>query len=154
MKAKRKRAYPPPAKVDVPALMARLPELRAKLAAGLDALNASITDAENAMAALRLNVYAEVELPNDGRPGWVRTLCFSKEGSLWKLMVEAGPKNGEVEAETLRNSSKATRMLGVQYLPALLKAMFEAKEIETGIVELNVGKVEAFIEFTKSLRGK
>lgn len=143
------RAPPPP--VDLKALVARVPELRERLAAATDHLNETLRKCETALTELRLGVYAEVDLPYH-RPGWTQALVFAKEGGDWRLLIETGPANGEVDVVPLVNAPRSVRLTAVEYLPALTSALLDAAVHEVAEVARTTEEVQSLIAKWEALK--
>ena len=141
---------PPPA-IDLKAVVARVPELRERLTQATELLNARLRACETALAELRLGVYAEVDLPYD-RPGWTQSLVFAKEGQEWRLLVETGPTDGEVDVVPLVNASRSIRLTATEYLPALTNALLEAALHETEVVTRSAEELQALIAKWEALK--
>lgn len=131
--------------------MARIPELRARLVTATDQLNASIRTAETVLAGLHLGVYAEVALPYD-RPGWTQALVFAKEHKEWRLLIETGPTDGEVDVVPLVNASRELRVTAVDYLPALASALLATAEEEVSRVGRSTEGVQVMIAKWEQLK--
>jgi hypothetical protein len=113
-------------KTPAPALaeaLGRARVLATEMGSATDELNASLTEAEKAIADLKLGVTTTVLMAQDERAGWFRVLAFGKEKQSWRLLVEEGYEGDEDPSITpLVNSSRAIRLEAVELLPALVKA--------------------------------
>lgn len=153
MKLLKQKPPPPPPQVDLKAVLALVPELRGKLEAAANDLNAVLLKAETALLSLRLGVYGGVPLPLDDekRP---RFLSFIRDGKVWMLTIER-PAHGKLlaDSEPITTCTLATRKLAVDHLPALLGALLKKAEVEAEKVKTKTDALHAFIWNTQKLTG-
>jgi hypothetical protein len=105
-------------------------------------LNEGIGLVEESLDALHLGVTASVPLSVDGGS----RLRFGKRSGAWRLLVE----NAEGESRLI-HTSRETRVLAVDRLPALFDALVSAAHSDLAATEAAAANARMF---AKSLRGK
>ncbi len=76
-------------------------------------LNETITEVEQWLASRNLGVYASIKLDAE------LELSFEKDGKLWRLLLSTDGG----DASPLVNSTRRIRMLALQHIPELLRAL-------------------------------
>jgi hypothetical protein len=122
-----------------------------EVAAATDAVNGALERVEQALTSLNLGVTAAVELEpcRSSMDGWEQYLCFRKDGSTWRLLLESGPMGGDADdysESPLLNASKEVRLKAIERLPALVDKLVEVAEKHVSQLRAAATKAEALAE--------
>jgi hypothetical protein len=101
-------------------------------------LTEALSDAEDLLSERNFGVGAQVALP-DGR-----ALGFGKIGKLWRLHVTSVVEGEAPQVVLLASTSRITRVWAADLLPALLRALHDARAAHYVEVQRAVGQVRAF----------
>jgi hypothetical protein len=131
-------------------LAARIKKARAtatRLGAKSNELNEELTKAEEAIAALRLGVSAQVMMHADDESGDETYLCFERFEGKWSLTILEGRPDVEMwSTNPLMKVSRSLRMEAARNLPALVDKLMERTETEIVEVDETTAKVAAFVK--------
>jgi hypothetical protein len=122
-------------KAPVPALaegLARARSLAAEMNSATDGLNTALQDVEKAITDLDLGVTARVLMQSEDDGPWCSFLCFGKERQVWRLLYEAGTDEEDWSSNPLVSTSRATRLIAVDFLLPLVEELIKTagEEVE------------------------
>lgn len=122
-------------KAPVPALaegLARARSLAAEMNSATDDLNTALQDVEKAITGLDLGVTARVVMQADEDTPWCSYLTFGKERQNWRLLYEAGMDEENWTTNPLVSTSRATRLMAVDFLLPLVEELIKTagEEVE------------------------
>lgn len=141
-----KRKFIEPRKIspeEFGAALVRIPELKAKLTAVTERMNAGIAAAERALGNLGLGVPGRVCFP-DGE----RWLYLEKRGiAEWRLLVVY---EDEGEEELLGSASRETRIQALALLPHLVLALCKTSMDETERITKLVGQTAEYLSLVQA----
>lgn len=142
--------FPPKAAPAAPSLadaISRARKSRAVLDQVTDKLNEQITEAEKAIAALRLGVRGSVQIFQRD-DGFERYLSFTKIDDQWRLAIEDSHVSREDMAETtpLVNAARSIRLSAVGSLTKLVERLVQNVDAEVKAVESGVASTASFVK--------
>jgi hypothetical protein len=124
--------------------LSRAREVAAQLGPATDRLNTLIQAVETAIAELQLGVRASVRM-NPGDHEWNEFLTFGKFGSVWQLLIEAGPDEDDPEhwsTTPLCNASRELRLQAVDLISELIENLVKEAASQVTAVQAKATQVE------------
>ena len=132
-------------KLDV---LAKARELKPRLAAAADKLNAKIAEFEKTLGSLKLGVMASVALSSEEQVSAGVDLRFAKWRDEWRLVVvDYDYSHGldEESFELLQNQSRETRLAAVALFPELVDELLTSAEREIERVDASANSIDELI---------
>jgi hypothetical protein len=130
-------------------LAERLREARTSadvLATKSDALNDMLTQAEEAIAALRLGVTGRVVLDTDPEDGVETSLGFKRCDGRWCLTIDVShPFSEQITTTQLLKASRDLRVRAGHSLGPLVVSMIDAARQEIELVDASASAAAAFV---------